>query len=431
MPTEFDDFSSRADRDYSDCSADAAANARRLEQVMKNSGFKPYSAEWWHFSDSQDYPVAENFDPAIPQEWEVNCNEFISLRATPGGDVLYKIPKGQSVKLLEWDGKYARVRWRGWEGYVPSSYITPGDRFMSHSLDTVELTQSYSYEQMLQDMKRLKSMHPDTVSLDCAGYSELGREIAVIRVGNENAKYHVLLQGAIHGREHATAWLLMTMVDYWLEHGLLGYGDVCYHLIPMSNPDGVTVSQTGILSEEQYQIYLQDLADEHTSQTPEEYAARWKANGLGADINRNFSAGWENIAHRTQPSSQLYQGIAPFSTSEARALRDYTQAYSFDATISYHASGSCIYWEYGNKTAVNRQSKSLGAAVKEVSGYDLFGSSGLDGAGYKDWAMDALGIPSLTVEIGCEDAPLHQRELYSIFVRNYRVLPAIARWLQA
>ena len=57
-------------------------------------------------------------------------------------------------------------------------------------------------------------------------------------------------------------------------------------------------------------------------------------------------------------------------------------------------------------------------------------SVGIDGAGYKDWVMDELGIPSITVEIGVDETPLALREIYSIFVRNYFILPAIARWLQ-
>ena len=63
MPTGFDDFSAMADRDYSDCSEAAAQNARRLEEVMEKCGFRPYSAEWWHFSDVEEYPVDEQFDP--------------------------------------------------------------------------------------------------------------------------------------------------------------------------------------------------------------------------------------------------------------------------------------------------------------------------------------------------------------------------------
>lgn len=63
MPTGFDDFSPLADRDYSDVPEDAAANAKFLEGVMAGCGFKPYSGEWWHFSDTDSYPVEENFIP--------------------------------------------------------------------------------------------------------------------------------------------------------------------------------------------------------------------------------------------------------------------------------------------------------------------------------------------------------------------------------
>lgn len=60
MPSGFDDFSALADRDYSDVSAEAARNAEILEQAMAQSGFEGYSGEWWHYSDSTDYPVVEH-----------------------------------------------------------------------------------------------------------------------------------------------------------------------------------------------------------------------------------------------------------------------------------------------------------------------------------------------------------------------------------
>lgn len=63
MPTGFDDFSPLADRDYSDVPEDAAARARLLEDIMTDHGFKPYAGEWWHFSDTDSYPVEEDFVP--------------------------------------------------------------------------------------------------------------------------------------------------------------------------------------------------------------------------------------------------------------------------------------------------------------------------------------------------------------------------------
>ncbi len=65
MPTAFDDFTAKADRDYSDCSETAAENARLLERMMEKHGFSGYFGEWWHFTDTQDYPVDKVFEPPV------------------------------------------------------------------------------------------------------------------------------------------------------------------------------------------------------------------------------------------------------------------------------------------------------------------------------------------------------------------------------
>ena len=57
MPSAFDEHSALADRDYSDVSQTAKANALLLENAMTAGGFQGYSGEWWHYSDSTDYPV--------------------------------------------------------------------------------------------------------------------------------------------------------------------------------------------------------------------------------------------------------------------------------------------------------------------------------------------------------------------------------------
>lgn len=59
MPSDFDAFGPEADRDYSDVSPEAAANARLLEEEMAAAGFAGYSAEWWHFTDGDTYEVFE------------------------------------------------------------------------------------------------------------------------------------------------------------------------------------------------------------------------------------------------------------------------------------------------------------------------------------------------------------------------------------
>lgn len=429
VPTEYDNFTKLADRDYSDCDETAAANALLLEQIMEQCGFTPYEEEWWHFTDTEDYPVDEQFDPGMLL-WTPNCKEFISLR-DGSGSVIAEIPKDAVLYLKSWTGKMAKVSYGDIEGYVSTDFIMPYDQdYLAKSLDTVAPTSTYTYSQMVADMAALQAKYPGVVTLSSIGASELGLDIPVMLLGDPNAPYQVLLQGAIHGREHMTAWLLMAMADYWLDHSLFSYGNVCYHIIPMANPDGVTISQTQTLNDAQREIYLSDLAYGFTAQSESEYARQWKANGLGVDINRNFPSGWETINARLLPSSEGFQGLEPFSTAEAAALRDYTLQHTFQATLNYHAFGSLIYYEYGAKEPVNSQSRALASAVKRATGYSLVGSSGVAAAGYKDWVMDELGIPSITVEIGVTSPPLAYREIYSVFARNLGALPSVAMWLQ-
>ncbi|HQA08020.1 MAG TPA: M15 family metallopeptidase [Syntrophomonadaceae bacterium] len=51
MPSGFDDFTAKADRDYNDVSEEQANNALLLEMIMKENGFDSIFYEWWHFID--------------------------------------------------------------------------------------------------------------------------------------------------------------------------------------------------------------------------------------------------------------------------------------------------------------------------------------------------------------------------------------------
>jgi g-D-glutamyl-meso-diaminopimelate peptidase len=278
---------------------------------------------------------------------------------------------------------------------------------------------------MVADMAALCEKYPSLVTVSSIGTSELGVDIPVMLLGDPNAPYQVLLQGAVHGREHMTAWLLMAMADYWLDNSLFSYGKVCYHIIPMVNPDGVAISQNRTLNDAQREIYFSDLAYGFTTQSESDYAYNWKANGLGVDINRNFPSGWETINNRLLPSSEGFQGLQPFSTAEAAALRDYTLLYPFNATVNYHAFGSIIYYEYGSKEPVNSQSSSLASTVKRATGYPLVGSSGVAAAGYKDWAISKLNIPSLTIEVGYGKNPVPDTQFDGIWNENKDVWAAM------
>lgn len=63
MPTEFDDFSLKADRDYSDIEdEEAVKNVMILQNDMENNGFTGYQGEWWDYSDTVEYEAVD-FEP--------------------------------------------------------------------------------------------------------------------------------------------------------------------------------------------------------------------------------------------------------------------------------------------------------------------------------------------------------------------------------
>lgn len=127
MPTEFDDFSGKADRNYTDCPEDAAQNAMLLQETMEKHGFAGYYGEWWHFNDSDRYEVEKCFDPAMISQWYADCQEYITLRSAPdtASEALNRIPAGGEFTCLGKTGEFLLAEYQGQRGYVLSSYARP------------------------------------------------------------------------------------------------------------------------------------------------------------------------------------------------------------------------------------------------------------------------------------------------------------------
>lgn len=59
MPTEFDNFTTKAHSDYDDLSDQAKKNRQLLKNVMNKYGFEGIHSEWWHF----DYQGWRDYEP--------------------------------------------------------------------------------------------------------------------------------------------------------------------------------------------------------------------------------------------------------------------------------------------------------------------------------------------------------------------------------
>ena len=298
--------------------------------------------------------------------------------------------------------------------------------------------EKYSYDQMSQDLQALKERYGSHVSLVSIGKTADNRELYGAIVGNPNASKHVLIQGAIHGREYITTQLMMKQLEYALAfyetgtyegQALSSYFDqVAVHFLPMMNPDGVSISQWGeggIGSEEILQTvrncYQYDLTAGRTSASYESYLRTWKANGRGVDLNYSFDTNWANTQRSAvAPSYSGYKGATPLTEPEAIALASYIDKYSFKAVINYHAMGQVIYWD----TPENRQTASslnLAQILSQSTGYQVMSSQGL--LGFKDWVQSKeVSIPSVTLEIGRTSCPVPISEFPEIWTLNRRCI---------
>ncbi len=61
MPTDFDDFSEKASRNYKGATEQAQKNSQLLQDIMEKHGFIGLPSEWWHYDlvGWENYPVVE------------------------------------------------------------------------------------------------------------------------------------------------------------------------------------------------------------------------------------------------------------------------------------------------------------------------------------------------------------------------------------
>lgn len=299
--------------------------------------------------------------------------------------------------------------------------------------------QLYTYDDMLADIQTLQAACPAELHSGSLGTTADGRELMQLVIGDENAANQILIFASIHAREYITTQLCMKQCRDFLKQladGSGSYQGVSYqdllsgaaiHFLPMVNPDGVTISQLGpsALNSAAVRANVEKIAAMEGGGS-DSYFRRWKSNAEGIDLNRNFDAKWEeyndNVGH---PSADHYKGESPVCTEESKILYDLTQKCGFKRTINYHTQGGVIYWYFEQEGELLNTSKTFAEEIASVTGYPLDDNyQNLDPAGYKDWAISKMGIPSLTIEVGSGEDPVDPSELSGICDRNREVWPA-------
>lgn len=318
-------------------------------------------------------------------------------------------------------------------------------RIDPYVLQFANQAQTYTYDIMMNDLNQLAAAYPDLLVLNMIGTTADGRSIPEVILGPIDAPRHVIVQYTMHGREYINTTLCMyqlasyiTNIDQVAWNGETYrqlFSDICFHVVPMTNPDGVTISQMGpegirsdSLKAVIEQCYQYDVANGFASGDRGTYYRRWKANAMGVDVNRNFDTGWSTYAGHSQPSSERYKGAAPASEPETQAILAIQQQYPVAACISYHSSGSVVYWDYGSSGDIYNADAALASMVSTLTGYPRSStiSSSQDSAGCSDYFVLVLGIPAVTIENGYGTCPLDMSQMQTIINANQSIWPAVA-----
>lgn len=225
------------------------------------------------------------------------------------------------------------------------------------------------------------------------GVSALGRPILCYKVKKSDYP-KIIVQSAIHAREYITAYLTLKLLKYFSRKSKFG----CVYFITILNPDGVQIA---------------------LNENP-----LYKANARGVDLNVNFDARWgsgkQNIRER---ASENYIGEFAFSESETIALRDFTLKVKPDFTISYHSKGEEIYYEFFQEESQKNKDYILAQKISKNTGYKIKSTPNSAG-GYKDWCIEKLKIPAVTIEVGDDrlSHPIKKRRLRKIYKKNKKVI---------
>lgn len=370
---------------------------------------------------------------------DVKVSSTLNFRSSPriSTNKIGSLFRGEVVELVS---KYNSRWWKvkrsknNTVGYVDHSYLVfigtrikiEGNEIAPSIVDMSK--QKYTYDEMLGDIDELNTVYPGKFTVESIGTTPLGNDLPVIILGNPDAENAVLIQASMHAREYVTTVMSMAQVEFLLaNYNTLSYGgrtieeilnSVTFYIVPMINPDGVKLSQNGLSIIDNPDLKASLITMNGGSST----FTRWKANIRGVNLNRNFDALWDTVDDGVSyPHSSLYKGTGPESEPESKALADFTRAHpKIEATISYHSTGSIIYWWYYQTGEFLEKSEEMAKRAETLTGYRLVSKSTSmkTNAGYKDYCILKLGIPGLTVELGTTTAPNSQSEYSRIWSQN-------------
>ncbi len=213
------------------------------------------------------------------------------------------------------------------------------------------------------------------------GKSACGNDILCLHRGGFGGK-RIIVTAAIHARECYTALVVLEQVKRFCG------ADGGVYFVPLVNPDGASFFERG----ETFGLsFLRENAH---------LRKYWKANAEGVDLNCNFDANFGTGAqNKFVRGASDYVGEKPMSAPETRALAAFTADVMPDMTVSYHCMGGELYWEFFQTGAARRRDGRIAEAIAKRIGVKKVDGDLKSAGGYKDYCVQKLRIPAVTIEL--------------------------------
>lgn len=272
----------------------------------------------------------------------------------------------------------------------------------------------YDYNDMTADLRGLVRKYSGKANLSSLGKSYDGREIWCLRIGSASAGRKLVIDAAIHAREWKNTQVLMRQAEEILreynEHKER-FRRVCVYLIPMDNPDGVTISQYGDRGIRNKKLKKKIKKLGHFS--------TWKNNARGVNLNNNFPAGFPE-KKKKKPDAVSYPGKKAGSEKETQALMKFIEKIKPDTVINLHSTGSILYWDFNVSGELHQKQYNLAKKIRSYNHYRMMPKSqSTEGhGGFADWLVYEKKIPSVTIETGSVACPLPHSQYASIYKKN-------------
>jgi g-D-glutamyl-meso-diaminopimelate peptidase len=266
-----------------------------------------------------------------------------------------------------------------------------------------ELDRPYSYQSQVRDLMELRFKYKKELTFRVIGTAHSGRKIWAVKLGK--GEKNILLVGSHHGREWMTSMLLTKMLKTYTEAYAKGkpigsfpsdlLNEVSIWFVPMLNPDGVTIQQKGY---SEFPFWDKDKIIKMNNGSSD--FTRWKANGIGVDLNRQYPAGWNKLDRTTPtPSYQFYKGKVPLEAHEVICLVKFVKEISPEIAGAYHTAGREIFWNYHNGPNIKRD-RAIAKKITKMTGYKLSKPvREAVGGGFTDWFITEYRRPAFTIEI--------------------------------